>query len=964
MRLSLLGPVELTDGTGALVAIGPAKRRTLLAILGLELNQVVAVERLLDLLWEGDPPARARTALQGHVSALRKLLGPGMRLETRDPGYMLAADPAHVDVFRFRELVAAAGAADDAAATAMLNEALGLWRGTALADLTHHGLPEALTAGLQEMRLDALAALAQRLLRAGRGAEAVTALRAALESEPLHEPLITGLVLCLHQAGRQADALGIYHAARQRLAAELGVDPGATLQEAYHGVLHGNVPSGPPAASARAAPAGAASGGPVQARARAIPAKAVPEVPVPAQLPRAPSGFVGRRPELGWLSDHLGDDRPLLIDGPAGVGKSALVLRWAHQVAGKFPDGQLFASLRGFDPAGPAEPGVVLAGFLGALGTAVAAIPDLLEDRAALYRTRMAGRHVLVVLDDASDVDQIRPLLPGDEASLVVITSRHRLDGLIAGDGAAARTVAAVSSREALSILGRVLGNDVIESDRGAALRLASLCDHLPLALRVAAARLATSPGMPVSELVEELRDEQQRLAALATADANLSVEAALSLSYRTLPAPAARLFMLLGLNPGPDISVWAAAALGATTTGAARRALTSLTGCHLAYQATPGRFAAHDLVRLYARGLVGATLEPEDQAAALGRLFDYYLAATQAARLLAYPDPYFGGYGPVGTYQPATPDLADLNAAFSWYAAEEESIRALVTSTRLHEHAWRLAYNNRLLYSGTGRNADQEAYLVAGLVAARAAGSRLGAAQVLTHLGNVLTKLGRHQEALGCLRDAAALMGEEPEPRDKYRLMMCLADAELAVGDLAEAHRCLTEALDTVRKIDRPVVEATTMGYIAHGWMSQSAPERALPYSQQAVDLMAAMAANPGNEIAHATVLQTHGWVLERLGRLDEAMYYLRRAIDISQRCGYKSCAAESHHRLGIVLAHLGQPIAAEQSLRVALDLYGILQMTAEAAETADELDELTAETELLSDLDRPTATPALARR
>src|SRR5712691_6511519 len=288
MRLSLLGPVELIDDAGTPVAIGSAKQRTLLAVLGLELNQVVPVERLLDLLWDRDPPPAARPALQGHVSALRKLLGPGMRLETREPGYVLAAPPASVDVFRFRDLVGAAAAeAGNPAAEGMLTEALGLWRGTALADVAHHGVPEGLTADLDEMRLEALAALAQRLLLAGRGGEAVGRLRAALEAAPLFEPLIAGLVLCLHQAGRQADALGVYHAARQQLAAELGVDPGVALREAYHSVLGGGGPQDPK-----------------RARVRAASARTGPQVPVPAQLPRVPAGFVGRQGELRWLSDH------------------------------------------------------------------------------------------------------------------------------------------------------------------------------------------------------------------------------------------------------------------------------------------------------------------------------------------------------------------------------------------------------------------------------------------------------------------------------------------------------------------------------------------------------------------------------------------------------------------------------------------------------------------------------------
>src|SRR5712691_723431 len=311
MRLSLLGPVELIDDAGSPVAIGPAKQRTLLAVLGLELNQVVPVERLLDLLWDRDPAPAARPALQGHVSALRKLLGPQMRLETREPGYVLAAPPASVDVFRFRDLVAAAAAeAGNPAAEGMLTEALGLWRGTALADVAHQGVPEGLTAGLEEMRLEALAALAARLLLAGRGGEIVGRLRTALQAAPLFEPLISSLVLCLHQAGRQADALGVYHAARHRLAAELGVDPGVALQEAYHSVLTGSGPQDPrgPSGPARAAPAGSASARTrsAPARTRSASAKAGPEVPVPAQLPRVPSGFVGRQSELRWLGDHLG----------------------------------------------------------------------------------------------------------------------------------------------------------------------------------------------------------------------------------------------------------------------------------------------------------------------------------------------------------------------------------------------------------------------------------------------------------------------------------------------------------------------------------------------------------------------------------------------------------------------------------------------------------------------------------
>src|SRR5450756_632498 len=490
MRLSLLGPVQLTGCDGEVIEVGSVKRRIVLAALGLEAGRVVPVDRLLELAWDGTPPARARNALQGHISALRKLLAPDMRLITQAPGYLLAVQPGAVDVEVFRDhVIAAASDPQDATAADALQDALRLWCGPALCGPAQHTMVEPLAAALDEERRGALTALADRLLRCGRGHEAVPALRAAIAEAPLREPLIAALVRCLHQAGRQADALGDYHAARHRLADDLGIGPGAALQGAYQFVLHSDqMSSAPHSAVAPDSTAGAP-------RRRG---------PVPAQLPRARSGFAGRRAELAWLRKRLADDRPVIICGPAGVGKTALVLHCAHQVASEFPDGQLFVSLHGFDSAGPTSPGTVLPGLLRALGVAAPDVPARPEDQAALYRTVTAERRMLVVLDDARSAAQARPLLPASADSRVVITSRTRLEGLITRDGATVLTLGPLTDTDALSLMGLALAPALADADPEIAFTLAKLCDNLPLALSIAAARLVTTPTLTTAGLVEQ----------------------------------------------------------------------------------------------------------------------------------------------------------------------------------------------------------------------------------------------------------------------------------------------------------------------------------------------------------------------------------------------------------------------------------------------------------------------------
>jgi len=440
-----------------------------------------------------------------------------------------------------------------------------------------------------------------------------------------------------------------------------------------------------------------------------------------------------------------------------------------------------------------------------------------------------------------------------------------------------------------------------------------------------------------MAALAEELRDEQQRLEILATDDAHVSVVAALSLSFQALPEPAARLFTLLGLHPGQDVDVYAAAALAGITTAAARRALASLDSCHLAYQPAPGRYASHDLIRLYARSLAAAR-PAEEQRDVLVRLLDYFLAATTNAtrNVLSHSKPTV--HLPMEHPPKATPVFADSADAYSWFDAEEKNIRALVTGTGLHEHAWRLAHNSFIMYDTGSRNADMEACMADGVRAARAAGSKQGTAYLLTCLSPCLSDRGRHDEALDCLREAAKLIGDAPDHFMRYRLMSRLAQVDMAAGQQEQAREHLDEALAAAGKLGRNY-EASVLNVIAWNYLEQSAPARALTYSQLAVDLKASLA---GQDVLLAAYLHTHSSALEQLGRLGEAFSCYRQALDIAEACGSKYIAVLCYHGLGTTLARLGQTSEAEQNLRVAVDLYGIHGQTAEAAQAREQLEEL----------------------
>ncbi|MEV4107585.1 BTAD domain-containing putative transcriptional regulator [Nonomuraea sp. NPDC049695] len=767
VRFGVLGPLRIDGGQ----APGPAKHRALLAALLLSAGETVPVERLVSVVWDDRPPASAGSVLRVYVSALRKLVD-GIR--TVPGGYLLEVGRDEVDCHRFERLVATArqergsGRVEEAAGT--FRTALGLWRGQALADVESSTLRRGHAVPLEELRLTALEERVELELRLGRGAEAVGELRALVGTHPLRERAWVRLIEALHQAGRRSEALGAYQDARRTLVDELGLEPGAELTAAHQRVLSDEGGS--------VTPAGRHS------------------QPVD-ELPPDISDFVGRQRVLDWIvlmaREHASAPVHLVLHGPPGCGKSAVAVHAATAI--ERPDGRLYASL------GARPPGAVLEDLLRSLGCPDGAVPPALDERVRLYRSMTARRRLLVVLDDAADEAQVRPLLPTGPGSITLVTSRSPLAGL---EAARAYELEVLGQDEAVAMLGEVAGHHRVRAEPEAARRIVRLCGHLPLALRIAGSRLARKPGWTLDHLAGRLGDERRRLDELSAGD--LAVRGSLALGYRGLPDPERRLLRGLGALTAPDFASWV---LDADLEPLAEAGLLQSRGLDEAGQE---RYGWHDLTRLYA----AERLAEEDGGAAgvLAARAGAILERTRQARAALLPaEP---GTGRTEVHPPGAGtgaravghglETGRLRQEARWLSAERRFLVATVedfSRAGLYEAAWRLAFYLTPLFELGAHHDDWHMTTATGLDAARAVGHRHGEALLLRGLADLHRAEGRTEAAAAALRAAQPLVEGLELARITLRLGLVQARPEQAEQAFVRALRVFEEAGDRRGRAD-----------------------------------------------------------------------------------------------------------------------------------------------------------------
>ncbi|MEV0645593.1 BTAD domain-containing putative transcriptional regulator [Phytomonospora sp. NPDC050363] len=685
MEFRILGPLEVLRN-GRSVPLGGPRQRTVLAALLLHPNKSLSAERLIELCWD-DPPTSAEANLRKFVWQLRKALhdpeNPDARIVT-EHGFRIVIRPGELDLWKFTELCGQArralGEGEPLTAARKFENALALSCGNPLDGVKLESDLEWLRSDLRERRENVEEQYFQLRLDLGEHMELIGELRAVLSRQPLREHVAALLMLALYRSGRQDKALAVFRDTRDLLVDELGVEPGPELRDLHQRMLRAD-PALEPDADRDGPPA-------------------APRAPAAAQLPMGITAFSGRAEALAGLDAMLGQDgsgaRTCAISGTAGVGKTALAVHWAHTVRGRFPDGQLYVNLRGFDPEkSPMDPAEAVGGFLDALGVPPSRIPVGLQAQSALYRSILADRRVLVVLDNARDVEQIRPLLPAASAGFAVVTSRTQLTGLIAAGTAHPVNLDVLSRDEAADLLAVRLGRPRVAAEPEAVDRIIDRCARLPLALAIVAARAAVQPGFGLDVLADELDASAGVLDAFDSRDPGTDLRSTFSWSFQALGTHAARLFRLLGLHAGPDISVQAAASLAGVTPQRARRLLLELDQARMLDEHVPGRYAFHDLLRSYACELAYCCGHREEREEALRRLMDYYLhTAVRASTLL---DPNRQGLA-VGERAPgvAAESHVTHDDAVSWLRAEHRVLLNAVDSAHkcgFDTHAWQLAW-------------------------------------------------------------------------------------------------------------------------------------------------------------------------------------------------------------------------------------------------------------------------------
>jgi DNA-binding SARP family transcriptional activator/transcriptional regulator with XRE-family HTH domain len=695
--IQLMGPLAVWLDRSP-VALGGPGQQAVLALLALTPRSVVPRVTIIDMLWPAGPPANAVNVVQTYVSRLRRVLDPvpsplrgGGLLALAGVGYRLQVEPDQLDLMAFGRLTEAARAADLSKdyelACSLFEQALALWHGDPLAGTELLRGHPSVTA-LARSRTETVLHYARAASAAGRHEQVLAPLWELAGREPLNEPAHAHLMIALAGSGRQAQALAVYERLRRRLDNELAMRPGPDLIQAHQRVLRQEVP----ATSVVGQVTAAQLAGPDPAPARGDRSTAAEGV-VPRQLPAFAPSFTGRCREqaaLGKLIDPAADTVVIAaITGTAGVGKTALAVHWAHRAAVQFPDGQIYINLRGFEPSGaPLAPDLAVREFLETLGVAAGHIPASASAQAGLYRSLVAGKRLLIVLDNARNADQVRPLLPGSPGCVVVVTSRNSLAGLAVAEGAQLLTLDLLTMGEARRLLARRLGGQRAAAEPGAIDELVTLCARLPLALAIAAARAADRPGFPLTALAAELRGAHSRLDAVSTGEDRSDLRTVFSWSYGQLSPAQARMFRLLGLHPGPDISIPAAGSLAGLPVSQAGQALAQLARACLISERAPGRYACHDLLRAYATEQARASDSEQDRRAAIGRVLDHYLYNTAAAALLYNPSLHQGG---LTRPKPGVilESFSGHQQALEWFDAEHEVLSNVVRVAAEEPGTW-----------------------------------------------------------------------------------------------------------------------------------------------------------------------------------------------------------------------------------------------------------------------------------
>lgn len=777
MFFRVLGPVELL-ARGRPVDLGPQRQRALLAVLLFSPRRVVPAATLIDRIWGASAPVSVRNTLYSYVTRLRRVLegvSPDGQplLVSRAGGYVLDIDPDLVDLHRFRSLLSRARQAGADEFVRLSGEALALCGDNPLANVSSDwlaGQREAL--GME--RLSALAEHADALERLGRGAELVPDLAATLEAHPLSEPIAASLIRALRGTGRRAEALAYFARTRARIAEDLGAEPGAELRKLHLELLRDD-------------------------------ADVRREEPSPTNLPSTTGDFTGRADELSALLAYANEATPgvptvVAVNGLAGVGKTSLALHAAHRLVDQYPDAHLFVDLCGHT----ADRGVLSAeealdSLLRCLGVPAAEMPARLDERVALWRTQLHRRRALVVLDNAVTVDQLLPLLPPSGDALVLITSRQRLIGLA---GAQSLSLDPFTEADAARFFERIAGRDRVQGEVDAVSDVLALCGYLPLALRIAAARLHHRQTWTVAHLLARLRDQSTPLAELAYGDRG--VAASLHLSYTHLTADQQRMFRLSGLVPGNDLDAYAGAALVERTVPEARKLLEDLVDANLLHQQHPDRYRAHDLVRDYARTLTDLEETPASKRAAIGRLLDFYRRGAYLAngRITTRPAPFDL---PDDDRAPALPEVPDRAGALAWFDQERANLVGavrLAAATDWPEHAWQIT--SRLWYFLDLRwyTDDWIATQRVAIDATQASGDRNAEGIARYSLGIAYRRSGRYRESIDELRhvrDIGAELGDERRQADALNSM---GVAYMHCAEYAEAYDSLRRAKELYHRI------------------------------------------------------------------------------------------------------------------------------------------------------------------